>query len=410
MSNLAATAAVSALDPILRDSALETLFQPIVDLHTGVVVGYEALVRGPEGSALESAASLIQAAYAADRVVEFDWAARASASRAAMAANLSPDTLLFFNIEPLALDTECPADLRSDIEAAFERFPVILEVTERSLDRDPPSLLNGADRQRPMVAGLALDDVGARTRTLAMLPVLSADVLKLDVSVVQGDASDRTMRIIDATYEEVERTGAIILAEGVETEQHAEHARALGASLGQGFHFGGPDSLKPGDAPASPPPPIGADHVADAPTPFAALSGRIISRASTEIMTALGRQIVDGGVELAASALALMLVPSAELFGGDDRQRLAHLATRGVITAALGRGATPDPAPGVRCPTRHDPALDGEWAVIALTANTAGALLGRAVPGTDLFEFGVTHDRPRVITAARSLLRRLGAS
>lgn len=409
LSNTTATATDRAFDRILRDRALETMFQPIVDIRSGSPVGYEALVRGPAGSPLESAPSLVKAAYRSGRVVEFDWAARASASRAAVAGNLSRDFLLFLNIEPLALDSECPVDLRPDIEAAFTRFPVILEVTERSLDRDPASLLNGADRQRRSVAGLALDDVGSRTLTLAMLPILSADVIKLDVSVVQGGASARTMKVVDATYEEAERTGAMILAEGVETAEHAAHARALGATLAQGLYFGGPQT--PGAVAARPqraPPTIGVDRVADVRTPFAALSGRVVSRASAEIMTALGGQVTHGGVELVGPALVLVLVPRPELLGRRDRQRLSQLAGRGVVTAVLGRGLPAQPVSGVLGPGSCDDALDGEWAVIALTANTAGALLARAVGETGLFEFGVTHDRARVIAAARSLLRRLG--
>src|SRR5215475_7991475 len=163
-----ATEAQRSLDRILRDRTLETVFQPIVDLRSGSAVGYEALARGPAGTPLTAASSLVAAAYESDRVVEFDWTARASACRAALAADLDPGSLLFLNIEPLALDSECPPELRGDIDAAFDKFSVVLEVTERSLDRHPASLLYGVDRQRPTVAGLALDDVGSRTVALAM--------------------------------------------------------------------------------------------------------------------------------------------------------------------------------------------------------------------------------------------------
>ena len=153
----------------------------IVHLASGAMVGYEALVRGPEGSRFASANSLLEAAYAAHRVVEFDWVAHASACRTAMAQGLRSDQLLFMNIEPLALDSECPQDLRSDIDKAFGMFQVVLEVTERSLDRDPGSLLDGIERQRPLVAGLALDDVGADPVTVSMLPIVAPAVIKLDM-------------------------------------------------------------------------------------------------------------------------------------------------------------------------------------------------------------------------------------
>src|SRR5438445_737387 len=76
------------------------------------VAGYEGLVRGPAGSVVESPDVLIAEAYRQNRVVEFDWLARAAASRAALASGLS-DELLFLNIEPLALASDVPSELRA---------------------------------------------------------------------------------------------------------------------------------------------------------------------------------------------------------------------------------------------------------------------------------------------------------
>ena len=54
-------------------------------------------------------------------------------------------------------------------------------------------------------------------------------------------------------------------------------------------------------------------------------------------------------------------------------------------------------------------ALKTEWAIVGLSPHTAGAMLARAIPGKPSeFEFAVTHDRQRVVAAARCLLRRLG--
>src|SRR5258705_6104194 len=152
---------------VLKDGLLRIQFQPIVSVGSRAVAGYEALVRGPAGSAVESPTVLIDEAYRENRVVELDWMARAASSRAAFAAGLT-DELLFLNIEPLALASDCPPELWPVIEEAFHKFRIVLEVTERSLDRDPSTLLEGIDRQRPTVSGLAVDDVGADLRTVSM--------------------------------------------------------------------------------------------------------------------------------------------------------------------------------------------------------------------------------------------------
>ncbi len=246
-------------------------------------VGYEALVRGPVGSRFASAASLVEAAYRTGHVIEFDWAARASASRTAMAKGLATDLLLFLNVEPLALDTPCPRDLWPDIERAFAMFRVVLEVTERSLDRDPRSLLNGIAQQRPEVEALALDDVGSTTKTLAMLPVLSPDVIKLDISVTQGGMRRAAMKILDIAYEESERTGATILAEGIETAAQSEQARRFGASLGQGHHLDRPGSLARDLGHCASMPSVVTETVPDVRTPFEALGGRTTGRATADM-------------------------------------------------------------------------------------------------------------------------------
>lgn len=388
---------------------VETVFQPIVDLHRGAtVVGYEALVRGPAGTAFADAASLLDAAYRSDRVVEFDWAARASACRAAMAAGLSTDQLLFLNVEPLAFGSECPPDLWPDIQQGFRVFQVVLEVTERSLDRDPRSLLEGIDHQRPEVAGLAIDDLGAQTAALSMLPVLAPDVIKLDLTITQAGPSLAAAKVLDIAYEESERTGAIVLAEGVETAAHADFARSVGATLGQGYYFGQPGRLPPAGAASGLAVQVGSASVADIRTPFEALEGWSIGRADERLLTALSHQVAYREVPLTEPALVLVLVPDPALLTDEDRHRLVEVATRGVVTGVLGPGFPSAPLDGVRGGPGYDRQLDGEWAVITLSPGTASAILARAAPHSGQFEFGVTHDRRRVVTAARCLLRHLG--
>ncbi|HEV7707463.1 MAG TPA: EAL domain-containing protein [Asanoa sp.] len=395
---------------VLRERRLESVFQPIVQLASRATVGYEALVRGPAGSSFTDAPALLRHAYRSGLVVEFDWAARAAACRAAMAAHLAPDQLLFLNIEPLALGSDCPPDLWPDIETAFSRFQVVLEVTERSLDRDPRSLLDGIDDQRPAVTGLAIDDLGANPAALAMLPILAADVIKLDQSVTQGGPTPTVMQIMDIAYEEAERTGATILAEGVETAADAEFARSAGATLAQGRYLGPPAPLTPGRRGAAPTLNVRSEPISDLATPFDALDGRSISRANLAFIAALSRHLADRAAELTTPALSLLLLPDPRFLTAADQTRLAGFAERGVITGALGPGLPDPPAVGVRGTRIHDRTLDGHWATVTLSPGTASAMFARAAPGhVDEFEFGVTHDRRRVVAAARSLLRRLGA-
>jgi EAL domain-containing protein (putative c-di-GMP-specific phosphodiesterase class I) len=392
---------------LLDRRMLRAAFQPVVDLESGKIAGYEALIRGPLGSPLNTAGSLLAAAYRANRVIEFDWVARYTACKAAIAAGLNPKLSLFLNVEPLALDSVCPPDLWPYIEQAFGMFPVVLEVTERSLARDPASFLDGLDRQRRLVAGFALDDVGSNLMTLSMLPLVAPAVIKLDMQVTQARPSSHVARVLDLIHEEAERTGATILAEGIETQAHLGTAHAYGATLGQGYHFGPPVSpsrfADEGVAVA-----LRVDTAPTVATPFEALGSLRTARASSELLATLNEQMAS--CMAVPPGVLLTHVPDPALFGPLDRVRFSELAGQGVVTAVLGPGIPRSPAPGVRGPaSMEDGALTGQWATVALSACSAGAMLARDAGTGDDFEFAVTHNRRQVIAAARCLLRRVEA-
>ena len=106
-----------------------------------------------------------------------------------------------------------------------------------------------------------------------------------------------------------------------------------------------------------------------------------------------------------------MLVPGPELLTANTSAHSGQLARRGIVTGVIGAGVPPEPAPGVRGSWKHDPALDGQYAVIAISPSTAVAVLARQTDGTESeFEFGVIHDRQRIICAARCLLRQARTS
>jgi EAL domain-containing protein (putative c-di-GMP-specific phosphodiesterase class I) len=359
---------------------------------------------------LESPDALIKEAYRQNRVAEFDWIARASACRGALAGRLAPDDLLFLNIEPVALGSKCPPDLRPDIDEAFAAFRVVLEITERSLDHDPRTLFSGIDGVRPTVAGLALDDVGADVRAMSMLPVIRPDVIKLDLKVTQGTPSREAMRVLHFVYEEVERTGATILAEGVETKRHEEVVRWLGAQLAQGWLYGkptdDPTSVEEHDAHMSILAQLGLEDVR---SPFDALGGAPIGRAPRDLLLSLADEVFRHGLHLQSPALLIMLVPDPEALTKNNLRVLTQMARRQVITGVIGEGMPPEPAPGVRGSQKHDPALDGQYAVIAVSPSTAVAVLARQAHSTQPdFYFSVIHDRPRITSVARCLLRHLG--
>ncbi|HYN17205.1 MAG TPA: EAL domain-containing protein, partial [Actinomycetes bacterium] len=241
--------AAGELDRIVDGREVRAVFQPLIDLDSGDVVGYEALARGPAGSSLEPPGALFAAAYGSGRVAELDWACRAAAFDAAVAAGLDPALRLFVNCEPVSLGVPCPDDLWPVVDVAERRLRVVMEVTERAVARDPGGLLGAVARARAVGWGVALDDVGAEPDSLAVMPFVRPDVIKLDLRLVQGRTTAEVARIVNAVRAQAELTGARILAEGIETRRHAEVARTMGATIGQGWLYGRPGVLPTGSRP-----------------------------------------------------------------------------------------------------------------------------------------------------------------
>jgi EAL domain-containing protein (putative c-di-GMP-specific phosphodiesterase class I) len=403
------------LDRIVGARAVRAVFQPLIDLASGDVVAYEALARGPAGSPLESPAALFAAASGSGRVAELDWACRAAAFQAAAAAGLDPSLRLFVNCEPVSLGVPCPDDLWPTVDAAERRLRVVMEVTERAVARDPAGLLAAVARARAVGWGVALDDVGAEPASLAVLPFVHPDVVKLDLQLVQGRTTAEVARIVNAVRAEAERTGARVLAEGIETRRHAEIARTLGATIGQGWLYG-----RPGRLPEATRPPRAALDLLPEPaaiedqTPFEVVAAeRVPERAPKDLLGPMSMHIEDKGLDAAEPGVLLACFQEARHFSPGTRARFGRLAARAALTGALGAGMPAAPAPGVRGASLGpgDP-LRGEWDVIMVGPHFAAALVARDCgddgPDADRrFDFAITHDRELVVRAAQALLDRL---
>ena len=403
------------LDRVVDARAVQAVFQALVDLDSGDVLGYEALARGPAGSPLESPGALFAAAYGRGRVAELDWVCRAAAFDAASRAGLHPSLRLFVNSEPVSLGVACPDDLWPVVDLAERQLQVVMEVTERAVARDPAGLLGAVARARQIGWGVALDDVGAEPASLAVMPFVRPDVIKLDLGLIQGRTTAEVARIVNAVGAQSERTGAHILAEGIETRRHAEIARAMGATIGQGFLYS-----RPGPLPTQTRPPrVAADLLAkpavvEERTPFEVVAAsRSPQPARKDLLLPMSMHIEHKGLDAAEPGVLLACFQEARHFTSSTRARFGRLAKRAALTGAVGVGMPVTPVPGVRgAALRADDPLRGEWDVIMVGPHFAAALVAkdRGDDGPDddrRFDFVITHDRDLVVRAAQPLLDRL---
>lgn len=404
----------AALDRVL-DGGVRSVFQPIVDLDTDHVVAYEALARGPEGP-LERPDAMFAAGRAAGRLAELDAACRAAAFRGAVAHGLLAPTTVFVNVEPEVLDSAPLADLLAIAGTAPRDLRVVLEVTERALAARPAELLRTVERIRRLGWGIALDDVGADPMSLSFMPLLRPDVVKLDLRLVQASPGPEVARVMNAVNAYAESTGALVLAEGIETEAHLATARSLGAVLGQGWLFGrpapGPATGRRAGRLALPAP--DATTVDGSGSPFGCLpEGTRLRQSPKSLLVELSKQLEREAVRVGETCVVAATFQEARHVTPSTERRYAELAEATGFVCAVGEGLDAEPLPGVRGATLGpaDPVRD-EWDVVVLGPHFAAALLARDLhsSGPDMdrqFEYALTYERTTVVQATRALLSRI---
>lgn len=211
---------------------LHAEYQPVVHLDTGELVAFEALARGTEPPT-----AMLAQARREGRSAELDWLCRCAALSGALDGELGSSLTLFVNVEP---DTPArvPPHCLELVERAGQSLRIVLELTERAVVHRPAELLALVDWARQRSWGIALDDIGEDPASLAMMPFLEPDIIKLDLRLVQQRPSAEIGLIMSAVLAQAERTGAVVVAEGVEDEASREAALALGATYGQGWMYG----------------------------------------------------------------------------------------------------------------------------------------------------------------------------
>jgi len=405
---------------VLASGQVYSDFQPIFDLDNGAVVAYEALARGPQGP-LRRPDHLFAAARAANRLCELDVLCRRSAIRGAIEAGICAPLTLFVNIEPEIVDVTQLEELLSIADSvpnpgSASRMNLVLEITERAIASRPAELLATVRRLRQAGWRIALDDVGADDISIAFMPLLRPDIVKLDLQLVQLRPSPKIAEIMNAVNAYAERTGSVILAEGIEDEKHLATARALGARLAQGYLFGRP---QPGVTPGVTNGELALSAMRSTPaqylSPFDCLPAAATPRRSTKpLLIEISKHLERQALRLGKTCIVLSTFQEARHFGAPTARRYRALAEQAGFVAAIGSGLAIEPAAGVRGADLDpgDP-VRGEWDIVVLAPHFAAALIAREIGPTNLpdlertFEFVLSYDRATVEAAAQSLMTRI---
>ncbi len=210
------------------------VYQPIVDIESGGIVGHEALARFDEPHP-SGPAGWFADAFAVGRGVDLEWAAIIRAlpfldsadDDAFLALNASPATVLHLDEETLCPPALCPR--------------VVVELTEHELVEDYGAIRRAFAPMRAHGARLAADDIGSRYAGLRHLLALGPDIIKLDIALVAGIHKNPSARaLVRAMIAFAGDVGATVIAEGVEQPDELAALRDLGVTWVQGYLVGRP--------------------------------------------------------------------------------------------------------------------------------------------------------------------------
>jgi diguanylate cyclase (GGDEF)-like protein len=214
--------------------SITPVFQPIFDLGSQEVVGYEALSRFPAEVGY-SPQEWFDLARKHGLAVELE----AAAVHAALAVPGRPDGVsLSLNLSPEALLSG-----RETLNLPEDLSAITVEVTENALVTEGPELELALQDLRARGARIAVDDAGVGYAGFAQLVRVRPDVVKLDRSLVENvNVQPTKAAVIKAFVGFAQDTGALICAEGIETAGELRVVRLLGSATGQGFLLGRPDT------------------------------------------------------------------------------------------------------------------------------------------------------------------------
>lgn len=227
----------SQIPAALSSHAIRVDFQPIVEVKTGKIYAYEALLRshdpafaGPE--ALINEAIRYHCVGALGRVIR------------EMATRACPDYPLFLNVHPTELDEGWL--VQPDDPIFTHRFPVYLEITE-SVPLSHFSFCQSVlSEVRSKGVRLAVDDLGAGYSNLKYIADLEPNVVKLDRGLIQNaDRDPRKRLLLRHLVGLCDDLGARVVVEGIETQEERDFVVELGAHYAQGYFYARPSFPPP---------------------------------------------------------------------------------------------------------------------------------------------------------------------
>lgn len=239
------------LQRLVSQRLLKPLFQPIIGLDSPRILGYEALIRGPEDSPLHTPDTLFAVAQQAQMLATLEFACREASCAAFVKLNLPGK--LFLNMSPRSfMDRQYRDGVTREIlqRLGLGAERVVFELTESQPVDEFDVLRSASTHFKRQGFAVALDDLGAGYAGLRVWSELCPDYVKIDRHFISGIDRDAVKReFVRAMLDIAHRMGNKVIAEGIETAAELSTLIALGVEYAQGYFISRPGALPPLEIP-----------------------------------------------------------------------------------------------------------------------------------------------------------------
>ena len=229
---------------IISDSDIRIVFQPVVSLRDGSVLGYEALSRGPAGSPLQSPDALFGVAISTGKLWELEQLCRTKALETAYRNRSS--FKLFLNVHPCVIhDEKFKQGFTKEYLRAYGIDPsnIYFEISERNAVGDPAGFKKTIEHYKEQNYKIAIDDAGAGYSGLNLISDVHPHFIKLDMKLIRGIDRDAYKKsLVKSLYDFCCLTEVALIAEGIETEAELRALIDIGVHYGQGYYIQVPKS------------------------------------------------------------------------------------------------------------------------------------------------------------------------
>jgi len=402
------------LEGLVRSGLLTTYFAPVVDLDTDAVIAHQVFHGNAESAqfGMDDFVALRRSVRDSPLAGDLDSSLRALALREAQTLELPRSNRLLLTTEPQSLVTVEDRTGEPDRSAILQLHPERVAMA-------PAMSLRSVRQARSLGWGIGMSSIGVDLSTTSFLPLVNPSVVTLHRHVLDIEDPTHIAELIRLLQAHVERTEAIIIADGIRDDADVLTARAMGARFGTGPYYGTPSPTPTPVDPAGEDP-LEAHYTRNLPaqgTPFTIAQGlrRDPMIMDAEMLEAQLASLEERTLTAGTSAVVIGIFAEHEELRDDTIERYTRIADSTGYTVMLSNGFDTSPVPAAwGGPLDTSDPLRHELAVVMVGPDWSGMTVGkrRPAPGADgrtEYEVYVTTDRYACVDAARSVMSRIRA-